>query len=83
MAYSDFTLERLLADFNLPIDNGILFPDLVPIAIPQSLTERLAEGRSLALLSEKARSEVYRRASPACGSPTVREPYRYLLRAAS
>lgn len=57
MAYSDFTLERLLADFNLQIDNGILFPDLVPIAIPQSLTERLAEGRSLALLSEKARSE--------------------------
>jgi hypothetical protein len=57
MVYSDFTLERFLADFNLQIYNDVLFPGLTPIAVPQGLTERLAEGRALALLSEKARSE--------------------------
>jgi hypothetical protein len=57
MAYADFTLERLLTDFNISLSTENLFPNLVPVAVPQRLIERLEEGQSLALVSEKARSE--------------------------
>jgi len=57
MSYTDFTLEtvdKLLGVAPQPAD---LFPGLVSITVPGWLTEVLAKGMQLTLLSEKARSE--------------------------
>ncbi len=57
MAYPDFTLksaEELLGVTSRP---GNLFPSLASAVVPVWLTELLARGMRLALVSEKARSE--------------------------
>ncbi len=57
MAYNDFTLERVEKTFGVTAQYVELFPDLAPVPVPSWLQEMLAQGRTLRLLSEKARSE--------------------------
>jgi hypothetical protein len=57
MAYTDFTLESAEATLGVTTHLGDLFPALVPIPVPQWLTDLLERGMQLALISEKARSE--------------------------
>jgi hypothetical protein len=58
MTYSDFTLDHVLATFQLTLHTEQFFPDIQPIAVPSLLQETLDEGLSLAYVSEKARSEL-------------------------
>jgi hypothetical protein len=57
MAYNDFTLESAEAELGVVARPGVLFPRLQPLPVPQWLQDILARGMSLALVSEKARSE--------------------------
>jgi hypothetical protein len=57
MAYTDFTLESAEADLGVSTRPGDVFPDLRPAPVPGWLTDLLARGMQLALVSEKARSE--------------------------
>jgi len=57
MAYTDFTLESAEATLGVTSRPGDLFPDLRPAPVPAWLTDQLARGMRLALVSEKARSE--------------------------
>lgn len=57
MAYTDFTLESAEADLGVSCRPGVVFPDLQPEQAPGWLTDLLARGMQLALVSEKARSE--------------------------
>ena len=58
MAYADFTLERVEAEFGLTVKPSVLFPDVTTLPVPEWLSEFLARGRRTAtLVSEKARSE--------------------------
>jgi hypothetical protein len=57
MAYTDFTLESAEAELGVVARPGVLFPGLQPLAVPLWLQDILARGMSLALVSEKARSE--------------------------
>jgi hypothetical protein len=59
MAYSDFTLDQALDQFELREQSVDLFDQVQPIAISDWLKEALSRGQKLALLSstEKARSE--------------------------
>jgi hypothetical protein len=57
MAYTDFTLETAETNLGVTSRPGDLFPGLCPVPVPPWLQESLARGMSLALLSEKARSE--------------------------
>ena len=57
MAYTDFTLESAEAELGVTCRPGVVFPDLRPAPVPTWLTDQLARGMQLALVSEKARSE--------------------------
>lgn len=57
MAYSDFDLDDILADFGLAPRPGTLFADAPPAAVPAWLPEYLTKAESLAFASEKSRSE--------------------------
>ena len=57
MAYTDFTLEMAEARLGVRARPGELFPGLAPLPIPTWLSDLLARGMPLALVSEKARSE--------------------------
>ncbi|HEX3149255.1 MAG TPA: hypothetical protein VHR66_14370 [Gemmataceae bacterium] len=57
MAYCDFTLEAVATTLNVTTQPANLFPGIVPAPIPSWLTETLARGGRLALISEKSRSE--------------------------
>jgi len=59
MAYADFTLESVEAAFGLTALRGDLFPGLLPVDVPPWLHDLLERGQhAVALLSEKARSEI-------------------------
>lgn len=57
MEYTDFTLETAEAELGVTARPGEVFADLRPAPVPGWLTEMLARGMQLALVSEKARSE--------------------------
>lgn len=57
MAYTDFTLESAETELGVTSRPGVLFPGLQPLAVQDWLRQHLERGMSLALLSEKARSE--------------------------
>jgi hypothetical protein len=57
MAYTDFTLEKVEKVLGVQTQSADLFGDLKPVVVPGWLTDQLARGIELALLSEKARSE--------------------------
>jgi hypothetical protein len=57
MAFTDFTLETVEAELGVTPRPGIVFPTLPAVSAPAWLTEGLARGMELALVSEKARSE--------------------------
>jgi hypothetical protein len=57
MAYSDFTLETVRRQFDLNLETGALFPNIIPVTPSAWLRETLQKGGQLALVSEKARSE--------------------------
>ena len=58
MPFSDFTLERVEAEFGLTAKPEEIFIDLPPAPVPTWLTEILARGRrGVALIGEKSRSE--------------------------
>ena len=57
MAYSDFTLETAVTGLGVTTQPKELFPDLVPLPIPDWLQETLSKRTPLALISEKSRSE--------------------------
>lgn len=57
MAYSDFTLETTAATLGISTQAAPLFPNLAPCPVPEWLPQSLAKRTSLALISEKSRSE--------------------------
>jgi hypothetical protein len=57
MAFTDFTLEAVEAELGVIPRPGVVFPTLPKASAPTWLTEGLARGMELALVSEKARSE--------------------------
>jgi hypothetical protein len=57
MAFTDFTLETVEAELGVTVHPGRVFPTLPQASAPAWLTDGLARGRELALISEKARSE--------------------------
>ena len=57
MAFTDFTLEAVESELGVTPHRGMLFPTLSAAIAPTWLTDGLARGMELALLSEKARSE--------------------------
>jgi hypothetical protein len=57
MAVTDFTLETVEAELGVTARPGVIFPTLPEVSPPVWLTEGLARGMELALVSEKARSE--------------------------
>jgi len=57
MAYTEFTLENVESELGVNCSTGEVFLDLQPVAVPPWLTDSLARGMQLALVSEKARSE--------------------------
>jgi hypothetical protein len=58
MPYTDFDLATAETRLGVSVSPAELFPGLEPIAVPTWLPEQLARGRELALLTEKARSEL-------------------------
>ncbi len=57
MAFTDFTLETVEAELGVTPRPGVVFPTLPQAFTPAWLSEGLARGMELALVSEKARSE--------------------------
>jgi hypothetical protein len=57
MAYSEFTLESAEKQLALTTQEADLFPHAPTAVVPDWLSEMLARGTRLALISEKARSE--------------------------
>jgi hypothetical protein len=57
MAYTDFSLETVVSQFTIDLARGTLFPLIARVVIPDWLRDTLERGRSLALLTEKSRSE--------------------------
>ena len=57
MAFTDFTLETVEAELGVTARTGVVFPALPEASAPAWLTDWLARGMELALVSEKARSE--------------------------
>lgn len=57
MAYADFTLEEAESTLGVTTEPGDLFPGMVQATVPAWLSDQLARGMELALVSEKARSE--------------------------
>ncbi len=58
MAYPDFTLDSVETDLGIGQRPGAIFPALPDVDPPQWLSDYLARGMELALVSEKARSEL-------------------------
>ncbi len=58
MPYTDFDVTTAEAKLGVRIHRGELFPAISPVPVPSWLTDHLARGRELALLTEKARSEL-------------------------
>ncbi len=58
MAYSDFTLQAIEANFGVATRLAPLFADATPAAVPAWLRDQLDRGLQLPLVSEKARSEL-------------------------
>ena len=80
MAFSEFTLESAVRGLGVAVREADLFPSLTPAALPDWLPGWLARGTRLALISEKARSEIHRRANPAGRPRTVGRASGDLLR---
>lgn len=57
MAFSEFTLDSAVRSLGLRVVEADLFPGRVPATVPDWLPGWLTRGTSLALISEKARSE--------------------------
>lgn len=57
MAYTDFTLESAEVELGVACVPGDLFPNLEAHPVPMWLSDQLARGMRMALVSEKARSE--------------------------
>ena len=57
MGYTDFTLEAVEMELGVTPRPGVVFPSLPEVSVPAWLTDGLARGMELALVSEKARSE--------------------------
>ena len=57
MAFTDFTLEAVEAELGVTPRPGVVFPTLPQASAPAWLSEGLARGMELALVSEKAGSE--------------------------
>jgi hypothetical protein len=57
MGYGEFTLDHLMAHFDLAVVQGPLFPDVQPLAPSPWLSDTLRKGRAIAFYSEKSRSE--------------------------
>ena len=57
MAYSDFDLDDILADFGLAPRPGSLFAGVPQVEVPDWLPAYLTKAESLAFASEKSRSE--------------------------
>lgn len=57
MSYSDFTIEEVRRKFHLTFRDQPLFPEIGTVAPFDWLAHILKEGKDLAVLSEKARSE--------------------------
>jgi hypothetical protein len=57
MSYKEFTLEAVVEHFGVTTQEADLFPTLQAAPVPAWLTDSLARGTRLALISEKARSE--------------------------
>ena len=57
MPYSEFTLEKVIAELGVSIQEDTLFPALQPLNGPVWLEQLLGKQSQLALISEKARSE--------------------------
>ena len=57
MAYSDFTLDRLSADFNIEFRGDYLFGDVAPVSPSGWLTESIELAEQLGFGNEKSRSE--------------------------
>ncbi|MDJ0367750.1 hypothetical protein QMK33_21605 [Hymenobacter sp. H14-R3] len=58
MAYSDFTLERLIREFGVKVrGERSLFTDVAPIEPSPWLLESLARANNIGFGSEKSRSE--------------------------
>ncbi len=58
MTYSDFNLDTVRKKFGLTLNTAPLFERVAPRPSPTWLTESLDKGLQLALISEKARSEL-------------------------
>ena len=58
MTYSDFNLDTARKSFGLTITPGLLFEKVEPVAVTPWLTEAIDKGLQLALISDKARSEL-------------------------
>jgi hypothetical protein len=58
MPYTDFDLSLAETRLGVTVRPVELFPALNPVTVPAWLPEQLARGRELALLTEKARSEL-------------------------
>ena len=58
MTYSDFSLDAARKAFGLIITVMPLFEKVEPLAMTGWLKEAIAKGQQLALVSEKARSEL-------------------------
>ena len=57
MAFTDFTLDVVESELGVTPHSGVLFPSPPAVSPPVWLSETLARGMELALVSEKARSE--------------------------
>jgi hypothetical protein len=58
MTYSDFNLDTARKSFGLTITPGLLFEKVEPVTVTPWLKEAIDKGLQLALISEKARSEL-------------------------
>ncbi len=57
MSYGDYTLDAALQTFHLSVAQVPLFGDVRPVEPSEWLVETLRKGKTLALFSEKSRSE--------------------------
>jgi hypothetical protein len=57
MAFSEFTLESATRLLGISVEEAKLFPSLSLVTVPDWLSDLLARGTRLALISEKSRSE--------------------------
>ena len=58
MAYPDFSLQSIEAQFGVTARSAPLFDDAPPAIVPPWLRDQLARGLQMPLVSEKARSEL-------------------------